>query len=663
MNTFRELFRIPTDNPALMRSQFEAYTKKIPLLYSIIVINTISVAFTFHSVAPIWLTVVWPFILTLACLARIWKWTKWRGRAVSEAVVFQQLKRTVALSVVLGIVFVGWGFALYPYGDAYAQGHIAFYMGTAAVSSTFCLMHLRPAALLVTGIVVIPFTIFFVATEQPAFIAMSFNLLLVSAAMIYVMLIYSREFASMIGFQNELIVKQRETQRLYTENFRLANRDTLTDLPNRRQFFSNLEAMLERAARNNRRFIVGLIDLDGFKPVNDVYGHVIGDKVLVEAGRRFQDIADSTMFFARLGGDEFGVLIDADLMDTEIRAIGERICAALQAPFLLPGVVAQIAGSVGFATFPEAGSGPELLFERADYALYHAKQHVRGKPVIFSRKHETEIRQFGLIDQALRHADLDAEMTMYFQPIFNVESGKPVAFEALARWTNPQLGSVPPDVFVRIAERSDLINRLTQILLRKSLVAARSWPDDIRVSFNLSMRDLASTEAILNIITIIETSGVAPGRIDLEVTETALMRDFDQANESLRALKRLGVRISLDDFGTGYSSLSYVHRLPLDRIKIDRSFIKDIETEVTCRDIVRTVIDLCRNLNLNCVIEGMETQEQATILRSLGGKMMQGYFFSRPMPGNEVLQFLGAAAAATELRATDAQIADLQATG
>ncbi len=320
--------------------------------------------------------------------------------------------------------------------------------------------------------------------------------------------------------------------------------------------------------------------------------------------------------------------------------MGERVCAALRAPFLLSDVTVQIAGSIGFATFPEAGTSAESLFERADYALYHAKQHVRGRPVIFSREHEFQIRQFASVEKCLRNADLERELALAFQPIFDVSRGEPVAFEALARWESPELGRVPPNVFVRVAERTDFITHLTQILLRKALAHARTWPDDVRVSFNLSVRDVASSEAIMKIIAIIENSGVAPGRIDLEVTETALMRDFDKGCESLKALKALGVAIALDDFGTGFSSLSYVHRLPLDKIKIDRGFIKDIETQAACRDIVKTVIDLCRNLKLACVIEGMETKEQAEILLGLGGTLMQGYYFGRDMPADAVPSFL-----------------------
>jgi diguanylate cyclase (GGDEF)-like protein len=431
-----------------------------------------------------------------------------------------------------------------------------------------------------------------------------------------------------------------ETRRLSDENHRLANLDSLTGLPNRRRFFSVLNQVHDRAVREKLRFVVAVIDLDGLKSVNDLYGHATGDRIIVEAGRRVRDICDDTIFFSRLGGDVFGLIVEADLDEDAKEALGARICQALDATFIFPGIAVDLSGSIGFAAFPRAATSPEQLFERAGYALYHAKQHRRGRPVIFSIEHETEIRQIANLERCLRHADIESEMSLYFQPIVDVERGKVVAFEALARWDSPILGRVAPDIFIRVAERSDLINKLTRMLLRRALAKAKTWPDDIRVSFNLSMRDLGSREAIVNIVAIIENSGIAASRIDLEVTETALIQDFDQANASLQSLKALGVSVSLDDFGTGYSSLSYIRRFPIDKIKIDRSFVKEVETEPSCRAIVKSVIDLCRNMKLTCIVEGMETADQVNVLRTLGCRTMQGYLFGKPMPAAEVLGFL-----------------------
>jgi diguanylate cyclase (GGDEF)-like protein len=632
---FLGLFRVQTDKPSLIQAQVKALSRQAPLLFFILTVNTLAVAYTHYGVAPAVLTIGCPILITIACCTRGWIWARAGYRPVSDAEASSLLKMMTNVGPISATMIVVWGLTLYQYGDPYAQGHVVFFMGVTIVSCLFCLLQLRPAALLIAGSATIPFALFFLATGRPVYSVIARSMLLVSAAMIYIVMIFSRDFANMINIHKELTATQ-------VVNERLANLDSLTDLPNRRSYLAKVGELLDRPEETRHRFIVGLIDLDGFKSVNDLYGHAAGNSVLVEAARRMQEMSDDALFFARLGGDEFGVIIDAALDDDEAKALGVRICKALQVPFTNMNIVVDLSGSLGLAAFPQAGSTAELLFERADYALYNAKQHHRGCPVIFSIEHETEIRQFAKLEWCLHHAHFESEMSLNFQPIVDVERGKIVAFEALARWDSPTLGRVAPDIFIRVAERSDIINKLTRMLLRRALANAKTWPDDIRVSFNLSTRDLGSREAIVNIAAIIENSGVAASRIDLEVTETAMIQDFDQASASLRMLRALGVGVSLDDFGAGYSSLSYLQRFPIDRIKIDRSFVKDVETEPSCRAIVKLVIDLCRNLKLTCIVEGMETAGQVRLLRTLGCKTMQGYLFGKPMPAAEVLGFIAA---------------------
>jgi diguanylate cyclase (GGDEF)-like protein len=625
---FFALFRVETGKPGLMQAQVKALSGQIPLLFFITVVNTVALASTYYGVAPNSMTIGFSIFITIGYVWRGRDWWKMGRRPISDLDAGRLLKLTVILGPACSAIITAWALALYHYGDAYAQGHIVFYMGVTLVSCTFCMMPLRPAALLMTAVTVIPFSIFLLATGQPAFVAIVLSMILVAAAMIYILLVSSRDFASLV-----------ESQR---ENLRLANTDSLTELSSRRRFLAVLDEAVERATRDDQRFVVGFVDLDGFKAINDLYGRAAGDKVLVEAGQRMRRVCDETILLSRLGADRFGVIVEKEMIEADMQALGDCICKALAGPFMLPGMVVEVSGSVGLAAFPQAGSTAELLRDRADYALYHAKQDRRGCALIFSFEHEAKIRQLADLEQCLRRADLETEMSLYFQPIVDVQRGKVVAFEALARWVSPILGRVAPDVFIRIAERSDLINKLTTTLLRRSLVEAKNWPDDIRVSFNLSMRDLGSREAIVNIVAIIENSGIAPSRIDLEVTETALIEDYDEANVSLRTLKALGVDISLDDFGTGYSSLSYVRRFPIDKLKIDRSFVREIETDGSCRAMVKSVIDMSRNLKLGCIVEGIETDNQVSILRSLGGTMMQGYLFSKPMPAAAVLDFLDA---------------------
>ena len=634
--TLRALFTVRTDNPELVQAQIKALSKQLPLLFFISLVNTLAVAWTHYGVAPDVFTIGVPILAAIGYCVIGWTWVKTSYFPLSHADACLLLKQTTIQAPAATAMSLACALVFFQYGDAYQQGHVVFTVGIAMISCIFCQMHLRSAALSVIGVTFIAFVAFFLTSGRPVYLAIAMSMLLVLAAMVYILLVFSRDFENMIDFQKKLGVSHLEISRL-------ANLDSLTDLPNRRRFFARLHELLRRPAGDAQPFVVGVVDLDGFKSVNDLYGHTAGDRVLIEAGRRMREISNDTISFSRLGGDEFGVIVDADLDDTEIRALGVRVCEALKVPFVLPDGVVEVSGSVGFAVFPQAGSTAELLYERADYSLYFAKQHHRGRPVIFSIEHETEIRRFAKLERCLRHADIESEISLYFQPIVDVERGKTVAFEALARWDSPVLGRVAPDVFIRVAERSDLINKLTRMLLRRALAEAKTWPDDIHVSFNLSMRDLGSRESIVNIVAIIENSGIVPARINLEVTETALIQDFDQATQSLRTLKALGVGISLDDFGTGYSSLSYVRRFPIDKIKIDRSFVREVETDDSCRAIVKSVIDMSRNLKLGCIVEGMETRDQVRVLRRLGCTTMQGYHFGKPMPATAVFAFIEAA--------------------
>jgi diguanylate cyclase (GGDEF)-like protein len=642
LNRLFDILALRRDNPELLHAQLAAFARQIPLLYLTLLASTMALAATHYGHAPDYLAVYIPAALAAVCIFRLVLWWRTRAEDTDDEAGYRRVRSVIVLAFLLGISFVGWSLLLFPHGDAYRQGHVAFYMSITVISSIFCLMHVRLAAFAVTAVVIPPFLAFFLANGHPVFLAMSANVFMVVVAVIYMLLTNYRTFAEMIASRKELIAKQEETQRLSDENMRLANLDSLTELPNRRQFFSRLEPLVERANAGGPPFAVGLIDLDGFKPVNDLYGHSVGDKVLMEVGCRLEGFAGERIFTSRLGGDEFGLLIDGEIADQELLELGRAICAALERPFIMPEATAKLSGSVGFARHVCASAGATQIMEWADYALYHAKQNQRGAPVIFSDGLESQLREMMQIEQELRGSDFEKDLSLVFQPMVDTSNGRIVAFEALARWSPPALGEVSPAAFIPIAERSDIINRVSAVLLRKALAAARTWPPHVEISFNLSVRDISSHASLLRLVSIIEKSGVHPSRIVLELTETALMRDYETAVEALDFLKRLGVRIALDDFGTGHSSLSYVHRLPLDRIKVDRSFVVNIETNPVSLSIVKTIIDLSNNLALPCVVEGMETRAQVDILRSLGCQTMQGYYFSRPVPLADTHRLLSA---------------------
>ncbi|MCF6302869.1 MAG: EAL domain-containing protein, partial [Devosiaceae bacterium] len=275
-----------------------------------------------------------------------------------------------------------------------------------------------------------------------------------------------------------------------------------------------------------------------------------------------------------------------------------------------------------------------------DYALYFAKENDRGGVTVFDQQHEENVREMRAVDRRIQDADFMQEISLVFQPIVDPKGAATIGFEALARWHSPVLGIISPDVFIRSAERAGTINKLTAFLLEKALKEAKKWPSDLFISFNLSMQDITSSEAMLRLIAIVNRSGFDPKRITFEVTETSIMKDYDIALTSLSLLKNMGCKIALDDFGTGYSSLSYVSALPLDKLKLDRSFIIEIENSEEACSIVLTMVEMCQSLNLDCIVEGVETRGQVKILSAMGVQLIQGFYYSKPLRCADAIEYV-----------------------
>jgi diguanylate cyclase (GGDEF)-like protein len=600
----------------------------------------VALATTHARVAPPLLTMVIPLILCGACCRRLIYWRRLNVARLDPEQTIKKLRTTMYLVALLGAAFTAWSLCLFPYGGPYARCHVAYYMSITVISCILCLMHLRGAALALTGIVLIPFTIFFMLTGNLVLIAIAVNMILVTVGLIIIMFRNYDDFSGLIRSRKVLLDRQREMQTLSDENRRIAYTDSLTGLPNRRQFLATLDESLSDAQRAGLPLAVALLDLDGFKSVNDVYGHAAGDGLLVDVGQRLESLARAGVFLARLGGDEFGVILTAFSSTEDITAFGREMLDRLRLPCVIRNTTMAIGGSIGVAIYPDAGETAEELFERADYALYHGKLTEKGQIVIFSDTHERAVRQKGVVEQALRRADLAREMTLVFQPIMDITTNRLVAFEALARWDSPDLPPIGPHVFLPIAERLGMIGELTEALLAKALQEAQSWPRPITICFNLSAFDLMRPNTMANVQRMVLRSGIEPHRIEFEITETAAMEDFVQVAETIAQLHDLGSRVSLDDFGTGFSSLGHIHRLRLDKIKVDSSFVRDIDRSDTGPSIIRSIVALCAELGMEVIVEGVETETQRRILEGLGCRLMQGYLFGRPLCAGGVAELI-----------------------
>lgn len=623
---------VRADNPELLKAQYRAFSRQLPMMYFILLSSTWALAATHVSLAPIWLTVVIPSLFTIGCGLRVAFWWKNYGVEPDTDVAHRALQRTNRLAVGIALAFTLWSLSLSPYGHAYEQSHVVFYMAITVISCIFCLMYLRSAAFIVTIIVNGAFIVFFLASQKPTFIAIAINVSLVCAGMISILLTNYRNF-------EQMVIAQQRTEALSNENLQLANVDSLTSLPNRRAFFAHLETELEKARAKGTRLALGVIDLDGFKPVNDLYGHSVGDRLLIEVSKRLVGSLKLSQAY-RLGGDEFAIIAPTIPDDAQLVKNANAIAAQLLAPFPMPEGSIQISASMGIAVFPNLATTLEQLFDRADYALYHAKKTHRGGAVLFDAEHEKRMNVEARMQHLLKQDTLTQELSVVFQPIVDIETGRVSGFEALGRWHSPVLGNVPPNQFFLVAERAGIVGSLTRPLLKKALASAACWEPNLRLSFNLSAHDLNSHEGVLSLIGIIEKSGFDPQRLDLEITETAFAHDFEQVKQSVEMLRLLGCGISLDDFGTGYSSLTRLHALPLTKIKIDRSFVIDLHKRPASYKIVKSLLALSRDMELECVVEGVETMDELAALRGLDAKLVQGYIYARPLTAEKVADML-----------------------
>ena len=412
----------------------------------------------------------------------------------------------------------------------------------------------------------------------------------------------------------------------------------LTGLANRRAFLRTLGRRTRALQRGKAEpFALAMVDLDGFKPINDTFGHATGDAVLEEVGVRLA-AASGTALIARTGGDEFALLLP-DASEAEGAAVtASAICAALQRPFVVDRREFRISGCCGVALLARGDCDVTQALIRADTALYSAKQKGRAGIAVFSAEMDEINRRRVRIEKALRDRDQRDSIGLLFQPIRDLATGELRAFEALARWEHPELGTVSPAEFIPIAEHISVIERLSDQLLAKAAEEARSWAAPIRLSFNLSAVQLCSAGASEEILAILERIGFTPRRLQVEVTETALLADFAVARDNLKILRAAGTRILLDDFGAGHASISYLREMQFDGIKLDGTLIASIADSLRARRLLKGVLDLCAAMALPCVAEHIECEEQRDLLRELGCRDGQGYLLAAPLSAAEAAE-------------------------
>ena len=435
-------------------------------------------------------------------------------------------------------------------------------------------------------------------------------------------------------------IKARISAELEARN--LARHDPLTGLPNRRFFAEKLDEYL-RSASATQPLAVLMLDLDGFKKVNDMHGHAVGDKALAEFASRVAALLRADSVLARIGGDEFAIVMPKIGSLDDPAHLARRIAAAFAEPFLIDNMAAEFGVSVGIAIAPNDGTDLDELVRRADRALYRAKDAGRSSIRFFEPEMDAHVERRIQIERELRSAIASNLIVPHYQPLVSLDGNRIIGFEALARWQSEGLGYVPPDVFIPIAEETGLINMLGDQLFRRACLDANAWPANFILAFNISPIQLRDPTVGLRVLSILGQTGFSPRRLEIEITESALVQNVAVVQSVIDDLRSAGVRIALDDFGTGYATLTQLLSFHLDKIKIDRSFVSHLDKSEESLVIVRAILGLAKGLGLTTTAEGVEDAAELACLKANGCAEGQGYLFSKAVPAAEIPALLNRA--------------------
>ncbi len=443
-------------------------------------------------------------------------------------------------------------------------------------------------------------------------------------------------FTGYRGIARDVTQSRRAEERIR----RLAHFDELTGLPNRTMFMHTLQRAFSLAQRRNRQFALFFIDLDRFKNINDSLGHEAGDRLLQEVARRLRHHLRESDTVARLGGDEFVVLVEDAAEVREVTAIAQNVLAAIGRPYMLSGREFHVTGSIGISTYPVDSQDPQALLKNADIAMYVAKDRGKNTFQFYAAQQNGHSFERLALESSLRQALGRREFVLHYQPRVDIGSGRMVGVEALLRWNHPDLGMVAPNQFIPLAEETGLIVPIGRWVLRSACAQAVQWRAQglvgMRVAVNLSARQFAADDLIVDISDALAETALSPDGLELEITESMVMQSPERAVTLLSRLRDLGIAVSIDDFGTGYSSLGYLKRFPIDNVKVDRSFIKDLPHDADDAAITRAVIAMARSLRIRVVAEGVETREQLDFLRAHECDECQGFLLSHPLPADEL---------------------------
>ena len=624
---------------ALRVETLHAFLPRMPWIYAILIVNLSGLLAATHD-SLTYLTSA-GVVLLVVLAVRLVHWTLLPRRSLSETDVGKELRNIFIVGALLCTGYCLWTFALYAQSDIEDRNHIVLFASLAALGCSFALSPMPSASKMPLYLLALPLAVLLISTRQIAFMGMGATLLTLIYVALRLIKAENVTFRRLVNSRFDLELEKRRAEGAERSALRerslarkLAETDVLTGLANRRALLGKIEA---HARERVERLAVALVDLDGFKPVNDTFGHGAGDALLVEISQRLRAIIDPLGTVARLGGDEFAVLLP-DCDETDARAVIAEVIAEIERPCRYEGRTLRVSACAGIACALADELDPTKPIRMADIALFAAKSNGRGKLEVYMHELETEIARRAEIEIALRGSQIEEEIDVAFQPILDLEALEVRSFEALARWKHSKLGWISPSEFIPISEKISALEILTPILLRRASTEASRWPARIRLSFNMSAVELCSEQSAEQIIDLISAGGLDPRRLQIEVTETAILADFDAARRNLAALRERGVLIVLDDFGAGFASISYLREMQFDAVKLDGSLLTAATPEAGGIPLLRGVLELCRSVGLPCVAEHVETEDQVAMLRHLGCTYGQGYWLAPPLSAESAHQ-------------------------
>jgi diguanylate cyclase (GGDEF)-like protein len=566
----------------------------------------------------------------IACFwaIRLWQWFgSASGRNADHAEMVRRMRQTVFVAAAVCAAVCGRCLYLIHVGDEALQMAVMLFGGLTAIGVAYGLTALPAAGFIPLLLIIVPISGAAILSHQPRFAGAAFALVAAATFTLRLLGVHSRHLSEVIQSRSFIAGEQELSERAHREAVIAATTDFLTGLPNRRAFV----AALEVATAGANPVAVAILDLNRFKAVNDTFGHAIGDLLLVEVAARLVRSVGSRGLVARLGGDEFGILLHDARRARDVAAMGAAILDGVNGPAILGGREFTVSGSCGLSISQKAGQSPSRLMADADLALYQAKENPGAGVALFEARMEASRRRRTQIERALQMPGLHDNLHLVYQPIFDLSAGHVIAHEALARWTDPELGSIAPSEFVPIAEQLNLIDDINGYLMKMAFATARFWPASIKLSFNLSAIQLCSPGSSAAVLAALDDAGLAPQRLQVEVTETALLADFEKARANLTQLRDAGATIVLDDFGAGYASIGYLRELSFDQIKLDGGLVTAAQHSADGKRLLQAVIGLCEILGVSSVAEHVESRDLLMLVQELGCAAGQGFWLEKPL--------------------------------